>query len=95
MKNRQSMTMLERLNAPNELLKLFLALQVATFLGSFLAAWIRSAVQNEPYTEALTYQLALIWPGSCHLGLISRVEGSGALIFRGSWCARYALIAAI
>lgn len=77
MKNRQSMTMLERLNAPNELLKLFLALQVATFLGSFLAALIRSAVQNEPYTEALTYQLALIWaPGAALLTIV------GILLFR-------------
>ena len=37
----------------------------------------------------------IIEPGSCHLGLISWVERPGARSFRGSWCARYALIARI
>lgn len=58
---RKHMTPLERLNDPNEILKLFAFMQPASLVGGILGTWIKSSASNEPFFEILPQYLLFGW----------------------------------
>lgn len=71
-KNR--LTPLERLNNPNDILKLFTWMQLAWFVGILIGNWIKSLTSNEPFFELLPQYLLFGWvPAAIVLAVVAIV----------------------
>lgn len=71
---KKRLTPLERLNDPNEILKLFTWMQLAWFVGMLIGNWIKSSYSNEPFFELLPQYLLFGWvPAAITIAIVGIV----------------------
>lgn len=54
-------TPLERLNNPNSIIRIFVGLEVAAFVGTLIGVWLRSLNSPDTYLQLLAFQLPFVW----------------------------------